>query len=339
MPKESAGARKEQPRGRSPVTALQLAAGMAIFGSATPVSRIVAGAMPIFVGSLLRVALGALVLSPAVFRHRHQLRTLDRRDWLLIGVISLFGMVGFTAFMLYGMRMVPGVVGATVMSTTPAVMAAASMIFLRERATWRKLAAIALAVVGVLVLHVGGGGNGSGGSGEGHDLILGSLLVFAAVCCEVVYSLVGKKASERADPILVACLAAALSLPLFLPLAAWQWRVRHRRRGCRSVARGRLVRRRHPRPRHLALVHGHRQGRRRGRGRLHGRHAGLGADPVLRAAGGGVPLGPSGRLRRRLRGRAAHVVGARSDDAALTPPALAPGTTSSIHAAMRSPAP
>lgn len=213
---------------RSRVTALQLAAGMATFGSATPVSRIVAGVMPVFVGALLRCALGALVLSPAIIRHRDQLRRFERHDWMLVGVIALFGMVGFTVFMLYGMRMVPGAVGAIVMSTAPAVTAAASILFLRDRPTWRKLAAIALAVGGVLILHLWrGGGNDGDGAGRGGDgagnLVLGSLLVFAAVCCETVYTLVGKRASERADPVLVAGLAAALSLPLFLPLAIWQW--------------------------------------------------------------------------------------------------------------------
>ena len=43
----------------------------------------------------------------------------------------------------------------------------------------------------------------------------------AAVCCEAAYTLLGKRASERADPILVAFLAAALAL---LPFAIWQWR-------------------------------------------------------------------------------------------------------------------
>jgi hypothetical protein len=44
----------------------QLALGMAVFGSATPVSKIMTAAMPVFVGSALRVGLGALVLAPFV---------------------------------------------------------------------------------------------------------------------------------------------------------------------------------------------------------------------------------------------------------------------------------
>lgn len=200
----------------------QLALGMAVFGSATPVSKIVTGAMPVFVGSALRVGIGALVLAPFAAKHRHQLRDLGWRDWGLIGVIALFGMFGFSALMLYGMKMVSGVVGSVIMSTTPAVTAAASMIFLGDSPTWRKLGAIALAVAGVLLLHVSG--SGSGDAADTGDIVIGSLLVFGAVCCEAIYTLVGKKASERADPVLVACIAAALSIPLFLPFAIWQLR-------------------------------------------------------------------------------------------------------------------
>lgn len=189
---------------------------MAIFGSATPVSKIVTSAMPVFIGSLLRVSLGALVLAPFALRRRKELGQITRRDWLLICIIALFGMFGFSALMLYGMRMVTGVTGAIVMSTTPALTAAASMIFLRESASWRKLAAIALAVSGVLILQLNSEDDG------GNNSFIGATIVLAAVCCEVVYTLVGKKLTEAIDPVLVAFLAAALSSPLFVPFAVWQ---------------------------------------------------------------------------------------------------------------------
>lgn len=198
----------------------ELALGMAAFGSATPVSKIVTGAMPVFVGSALRVAVGAAVLLPFALRKWEQVGRLSARDWIRIGLISAFGMFGFSALMLYGMKMISGVAGAVVMSTAPAVTAAASMLFLGDKPTWRKLVAVALAVAGVLLLHLGRGADGSGG---GHEALLGSAIVFGAVCCEAAYTLLGKKASEAADPVLVAFLAAAFAMPMFLPFAIWQW--------------------------------------------------------------------------------------------------------------------
>jgi drug/metabolite transporter (DMT)-like permease len=69
------------------------------------------------------------------------------------------------------------------------------------------------------VLHLGSTGGGASGGGLG----LGTLLVFAAVCCEAAYTLLGKQVSRSADPIVVAFLAAALAVPAFVPLAWWQW--------------------------------------------------------------------------------------------------------------------
>ena len=58
----------EKDSGQRSATYAQLALGMAAFGSATPVSKIVTQAMPVFVASALRVAIGALVLLPFISR-------------------------------------------------------------------------------------------------------------------------------------------------------------------------------------------------------------------------------------------------------------------------------
>ncbi|WP_165793605.1 DMT family transporter [Hyphococcus luteus] len=197
-----------------------LAAGMILFGSATPVSKIVTGAMPVFIGSLLRVGLGALALAPFALPRLGELKTVSRGDIAAMAAIALFGMVGFSAFMLYGMRMISGVGGAVVMAMTPAVTAAAAIVFFGERASRRKLIALALAVGGVLILHV------SGAAGEedgGANALLGIAMIFAAVCCEAAYTLLGRKVSADISPVLVAFVASAASIPLFAVAAAFQW--------------------------------------------------------------------------------------------------------------------
>lgn len=210
--------RKEQRPRSNALTYTQLVLGMATFGSATPVSKIVTSAMPVFIASGLRVALGAAVLSFAARDKLSQIRNIGRMDWLLIGMIGLFGMFGFSVLMLYGMKMISGTAGAIVMSTTPAVTAIGSIALFRERPTWRTFTAIALAVIGVLLLQLGGGGAGQGNNWLGAGLVLG------AVCCEASYTLLGKRVSEHVDPVLVAFLGALIAVPLFVPFAVWEWR-------------------------------------------------------------------------------------------------------------------
>ncbi|OHV87399.1 DMT family transporter [Mesorhizobium sp. ORS 3428] len=116
-------------------TNAKLVTGMALFGSATPISKIITSAMPVFVGSMLRMAIGVLVLFPFIARGWHDVAKLSRRDWFVVTVIALFGMFGFSVLMLSGIGMVAGAVGATVMSTTPAVTSAASIVLLKEKPT------------------------------------------------------------------------------------------------------------------------------------------------------------------------------------------------------------
>lgn len=54
--------------------------------------------------------------------------------------------------------------------------------------------------------------------------MLGSALVFAAVCCEAAYSLMGKRLTAGFDAISISVLAAVLALVAFVPLALWDLR-------------------------------------------------------------------------------------------------------------------
>ena len=92
---------------------LYLFLGMALFGSATPVSKLVGAGFPVFTASTLRVLLGALALFPFVaFHFKANYRHLNWRAWWEIGLISLFGMVGFTVFLILGMKYISGVAAA-----------------------------------------------------------------------------------------------------------------------------------------------------------------------------------------------------------------------------------
>ena len=211
---------------------------MIFFGSATPVSKMLTDAMPVSIASGARVGLGGLALLPFVWGRLGQARLPSGADlWPLAG-ISVFGMFGFTVFLLTGMKLVSGVAGAIVMSATPAVTAIAAVLFLGEEPTGRKVLALVLAVAGLVILQVGGDPSSGAGAPafpandpltdflrglEGRRPLLGIALVFAAVCCEAAYTLLGRSLSQRTDPALVACLGTTASLPLFGVLIWVQW--------------------------------------------------------------------------------------------------------------------
>lgn len=198
-----------------------LGAGMATFGSGTPISKIVTDAFPVFVASGARMLLAALALVPLVVLWegagrggRPLLPSISRGDWLRLGGIAVAGMFLFSVFMLYGMKEVSGAIGGIVMATTPAVTAAGAVLFLRDRLTRWKAVAIGLAAGGLVAVNVG-----STGGGEGDDVLLGTLLVFGAVCGEAAYTLLGKRLTASLSPISVAAVAAVLAAIIFAPFA------------------------------------------------------------------------------------------------------------------------
>lgn len=196
---------------------LLLFSGMAIFGSATPVSKLVVGAFEPMVGGLGRALIAAIALALLARRSLTEIRQLDLRGHLLLASVGLIGVVGFSVMMLYGMRLVSGVIGSVVMSTTPAVTAIAAVLFLGDRLGWRKAAAVGLTVAGVLTLQLSRTGDGAS-----EQLWMGSALVFGAVCAEVWYTLAGKRLMDVLSPLSLAFWAAAWAVLAFIPLAAWQ---------------------------------------------------------------------------------------------------------------------
>lgn len=198
----------------SPATIGQLLAGMALFGTATPLSKIIGENFPVFTASCLRMAIASAVLAPFVWLATERFRHAQRSDIGVILAISAFGMVGFTATMLFGMRLTTGVIGSTIMSASPAVTAAAAVVFFGAAMNGRKTGALALAVAGVVVINVWRGGNGGG-----EAMLLGAALVAAAVCMEAAFTLLSRKLSDGITSLEATLAASLAAIPLFVALA------------------------------------------------------------------------------------------------------------------------
>jgi len=198
---------------------LLLLAGMIIFGSGTPVSKLVTQDYPPMLASGLRMGLAALFLLPFALRKGSLLPSLTGKEWLSVFLVALVGNVFFSLLMLYGMKMVSGVTGSVIMSMTPAVTAIAAVLFLHEKINAMKITALVLSLAGVLVMNIS---SGTGGSSPSGYLFLGAFLVFGAVCCEACYTLLGKAVMKKLGDVHLAFLAALIAFILFLPLAFWQ---------------------------------------------------------------------------------------------------------------------
>ena len=188
---------------------------MALFGSATPLSKIIAQNFPVFTASFSRMAIASLVLAPVVWMATDRFGKAQRSDWYVMAGIAAAGMVGFTAVMLFGMRLTTGVIGSTIMSASPAVTATAAVLFMGAAMNWRKGGALLLAVLGCVAINLLKDGGGDGGDA----VLLGALLVAVAVCFEAAYTLLSRLLSSGTSSLEATLGASLVAMPLFVILA------------------------------------------------------------------------------------------------------------------------
>ncbi len=186
--------------------------GMAIFGSGTPTAKIVTEGFPIFLAPFLRLLLAALLTTPLLIIYRRELCGISQRGWLLIGGIGAIGLVAFSLFLLSGMNLVSGVIGAVVMSTSPAAVAIGAAWFLGDTLGPAKLMAVGLSIAGVLIINTSGAETGGQGVWTS---ILGSLLMLGAVASSTAYSLFAKRVTSEVRPVLLIPLAAWIAVGMF----------------------------------------------------------------------------------------------------------------------------
>ncbi|MDE1148812.1 MAG: DMT family transporter [Azospirillaceae bacterium] len=191
---------------------LHLTAAMILVGLSVPVTKMAVATVPPLVAADVRFALVAVALAPwMLLRGRAALPT-GRGDWASLAWLSLFGMVLFNVFLMYGLRGTSATTAGILTSTIPAATALCAAVILRERLTAQGTLAIALAIAGIAALNLASGAHGGGTA----DSVGGNALVMGAVVSEGLYNVFARRlagVSPLAATFLANLAAALLSLP------------------------------------------------------------------------------------------------------------------------------
>lgn len=210
----------EKIRTAQPTVYVLLVFGMTLFGTGTPVSKVISQEVPVYLASFLRVLVSAVVLTPFLWQQRNKLAELSKRDYLYLLLITIVGMVLFSITMLEGTSRISGVMSSIIMSLTPAITGVGSVLFFKEKFSWQTAVSLCLAVVGVVIINVSSASGGVLLSST--QALLGVALVFGAVLCEATFTLTGKKISADLNPVLTTGISAWGATVLFLPFALYQ---------------------------------------------------------------------------------------------------------------------
>lgn len=186
----------------------------AIWGGMYVVSDVVLKVIPPFTLLTIRLVLALLVMGVIVYLRRAKLRMPNRSEVIRLMGVGLLGFGVSVGAQFVGTDLSNAINGALVTSASPAFILIFAAIILREKLTMQRIAAVALATIGVLVILDLSKADFSSAA------FVGNLALAAAALTWGLFSVLLKKVSTEMDTMVVTLFGFAGGLFLTIPAAA-----------------------------------------------------------------------------------------------------------------------
>ncbi len=193
--------------------ALSLSAAMALTGANVAFGKAIAAEVSVYVFLVFRFAVATAALVPLSRNEPGpRLAEMTGAQWRDLTLMALLGLIGFTVLMFEGLRRTAAADAGIITAALPAVVAMLGMTFVGDRLSRLQLAAVGLAVAGLVLVQ-------ATGARGGVTTVVGNLLVAAAVLCEASFVMLGKRLAPPYQPLRLSLGTNLMGLVLSLPLA------------------------------------------------------------------------------------------------------------------------
>lgn len=139
----------------------------------------------------------------------------DRKTWVSLTGVGLFGFGILYPLQLFGLKLIPTGLSASIMLSSPIVVIAVSAIVLREIPTWNKWLALAIGVVGGLILL----SPSSSALGSYPDTFWGSLITMLAAISLALSVIFTKRLGSTLDNASVTFWSMLIGLLMIVPFS------------------------------------------------------------------------------------------------------------------------
>ncbi|MDQ2692319.1 MAG: DMT family transporter [Chloroflexota bacterium] len=185
-----------------------------IWGGMYVVSKVVLEIIPPFSLVSLRLLLGVLTLAIVVLLRGSS--KISRRQWLQVLGVGFVGYGVSLSLQFLGTKLSTAANGLLVTSATPAFVLLFAWLLLGETITWRRLAALLMATLGVVAVI------DPRAAQLNPELFLGNLLLIGAAITWALYSVLVRKTTQTLGVLPFSLIAFLGGLPVALPAAAWE---------------------------------------------------------------------------------------------------------------------
>lgn len=164
---------------------------------------------------LVRMAVCAALFVPLLWRGRRRLKSATRGDWARMAAVGLLGYALPLALGTYGVKLSSSTSASLLVGMEPVTIVLLSALFLGEELTVLKIASLVFGLTGAMLIAFQGPPTLEGAF---TSRLKGDLILAFHGCCWALYSVLGKSALKRVEPL---DFTAVTSIIGFLGVAAW----------------------------------------------------------------------------------------------------------------------
>ncbi|HCK82709.1 MAG TPA: DMT family transporter [Candidatus Competibacter sp.] len=170
-----------------------------------------------FALSFWRWAVALVVLLPFVWASLYEQRPLLRRNWPILLLLSVLGVVNFNTFVYIGLQETTATNALIMLSITPVLIVGLSFLLLRQTVTIWQTSGILISLLGVLVIV----GRGDLNALLARQVNHGDLWVLAAVSSWALYSVCLRWRPAELEPLNFQATTMVFGTLILGPLYAW----------------------------------------------------------------------------------------------------------------------
>ncbi len=186
--------------------------GQLIAGGTFPVAKIALDSFDPFTLAFTRFLIASIVMM-VIARLLGQLRPIERSDWGKLLLIGFLAVPANQLLFLYGLKYTTAGRSALYYGATPVFVFLLALWYLKEKATWRKVAGIAISFAGVAIILRAGRFDA--------DILFGDVLVILAVIAWAAYTILGKPLIQKYGALSMTAWALAIGTAQYLPFGVY----------------------------------------------------------------------------------------------------------------------
>ena len=197
---------------------LELTLAMFIAGSSVVVSKLLVQTMPVFLASECSLIIALTILIPLTYVSEGKIPKIDKKTIYILFFQSITGVFLFRVLLFFGLKSTSAIESGLITSASPAMVAVLAYFILKERLYVNRVIGIIFVVTGILIVNIH---NSSTLQLNNTSSLQGNALIFLAIICEALFSVLSKKNITPISPIYRTTIITIFSAFCFIPFSIY----------------------------------------------------------------------------------------------------------------------